>query len=904
MEVDPDDKTLVKFDPSRVDSTQPVLVFPFSTRPLFPGVFQPCEVTHEAMAAALVAAKASSHPYIAVFLPRADDDGKTVEMATVADPEQVHEVGTLAHIMRLSQTPRGVQVLLAGGSRVRITRVAQSEPVLLANLEEAVDEPVGDVVTDTAAASLGKAYAMEVMQTIKEILKLNPFFKEQMQLLLERTEIHEAGKLADFGAALTTADAQALQEVLGTLNVNERIEKTLLLLKKELELSKLQSEISKSVEDKMSANQRRFLLMEQLKQIKKELGLEKDDKEALSQKFTERIADKTVPEDAQKTIDEELQKLSLLETTSSEFNVTRNYLDWLTALPWGVYADENFKLAHAEAVLAEDHYGLDDIKERILEFIAVGALKGSTQGKIMCFVGPPGVGKTSIGTSIARALNREFYRFSCRRAHRRGRDQGPPPHVRRRDAGQADPVPQGDGVGEPGRPHRRGRQARPRLPGRPGVGAARGVGPESERHLCRPLPRRPRRPLEGALPVHRQRRRHDPRAALGPDGARPPLGVRPRREGRDHAAVPRAERAEGHGAARGALADRGRRRREPDPLVLPRGGRAQPPEADREDLPQGRAQGRAGDPAARRRVADAAADAAAEGSADMAAELKAAAAPPTPAGIDTEKHVGEGATAEAAAAAESEAAAAAEPPAMPLDWEKVVVGADQLADYVGKPTFQSERFYDTNPPGVVTGLAWTSMGGAVLYIETQPSLQGGGKGKAAAAEGGEGRGASGGGGGGGGIVRSTGQMGDVMRESTQIAHTFAKSYLREIDGENDYLESTQLHIHVPEGATPKDGPSAGITMVTSLLSLALGRPPRTDLAMTGEVSLTGMVLPIGGVKEKTIAAQRAGVTHLVFPKANERDWNELPDNLREGLTAHFAGHYSDVYEVAFPADAK
>ena len=174
-----------------------------------------------------------------------------------------------------------------------------------------------------------------------------------MQLLLERTEIHEAGKLADFGAALTTADAQALQEVLGTLNVNERIEKTLLLLKKELELSKLQSEISKSVEDKMSANQRRFLLMEQLKQIKKELGLEKDDKEALSQKFTERIADKTVPEDAQKTIDEELQKLSLLETSSSEFNVTRNYLDWLTALPWGVYADENLKLAHAEAVLAD-----------------------------------------------------------------------------------------------------------------------------------------------------------------------------------------------------------------------------------------------------------------------------------------------------------------------------------------------------------------------------------------------------------------------------------------------------------------------------------------------------------------------------------------------------------------------
>ena len=908
MEVDPDDKTLVKFDPSRVDSTQPVLVFPFSTRPLFPGVFQPCEVTHEAMAAALVAAKASSHPYIAVFLPRADDDGKTVEMATVADPEQVHEVGTLAHIMRLSQTPRGVQVLLAGGSRVRITRVAQSEPVLLANLEEAVDEPVGDVVTDTAAASLGKAYAMEVMQTIKEILKLNPFFKEQMQLLLERTEIHEAGKLADFGAALTTADAQALQEVLGTLNVNERIEKTLLLLKKELELSKLQSEISKSVEDKMSANQRRFLLMEQLKQIKKELGLEKDDKEALSQKFTERIADKTVPEDAQKTIDEELQKLSLLETSSSEFNVTRNYLDWLTALPWGVYADENLKLAHAEAVLAEDHYGLDDIKERILEFIAVGALKGSTQGKIMCFVGPPGVGKTSIGTSIARALNREFYRFSVGgltdvaeiKGHRRTYVGAMPGKLIQclKVTGSANPVVLIDEVDKLGRGFQ----------GDPASALLEVLDPSQNAtfvdhyldvpvdlskvlFLCTanvvdtiPGPLLDRMELVRLSGYVLDEKVEITRRYLEPN-ARKDMGLLEEHLQIEDGAV--------ENLIRWYCREAGVRNLQKQIEKICRKVALKVVQATQKDLP----------PDADVDAANGASDGAADGSADMAAELKAAAAPPTPAGIDTEKHVGEGATAEAAAAAESEAAAA-EPPAMPPDWEKVVVGADQLADYVGKPTFQSERFYDTNPPGVVTGLAWTSMGGAVLYIETQPSLQGGGKGKAAAAEGGESGGASGGGGGGGGIVRSTGQMGDVMRESTQIAHTFAKSYLREIDGENDYLESTQLHIHVPEGATPKDGPSAGITMVTSLLSLALGRPPRTDLAMTGEVSLTGMVLPIGGVKEKTIAAQRAGVTHLVFPKANERDWNELPDNLREGLTAHFAGHYSDVYEVAFPADAK
>ena len=407
--VESDDGGLVKYGPDNISTMPPVLVFPFSNRPLFPGVYQPCEVTHEALSAALVAVKASSHPFVAVFLPKKDEaTGEQPELANVTDPSQIHEVGTLAQITRLSQTPKGVQVLLLGGKRVTLERVLQTEPVMLAKVSEAKDE-------NSEAAdgpSLAKAYSMEVMQTIKEILKLNPFFKEQMQMILERTEIHESGKLADFGAALTTADAHSLQTVLGTLNVTERIEQTLILLKKELELSRLQSEISRQVEDKMSANQRRYMLMEQLKHIKKELGLEKDDKEALSTKFNERIEKKEVPAEVMKTIEEELAKLQLLEPASSEFNVTRNYLDWLTALPWGIHSQENFDLLRAEGILSEDHYGLDDIKERILEFIAVGSLRGTTQGKILCFVGPPGVGKTSIGKSIARALDRPFFRFS------------------------------------------------------------------------------------------------------------------------------------------------------------------------------------------------------------------------------------------------------------------------------------------------------------------------------------------------------------------------------------------------------------------------------------------------------------------------------------------------------------
>ena len=408
---------LVKYDPENISTMPPVVVFPFSNRPLFPGVYQPCEVTHEGLVEALLQIKQSHHPYVGVFLPRPNAKGEAVELATVTDPAQVHEIGTLAQIASLTQT-RDAQtkrtklaLLLHGGRRVKLDRVVQSEPVMLAKVDEVREEPRGEE-EDAPDPALEKAYSMEVMQTIKEILKLNPFFKEQFQMILERTEIHQSGKLADFGAALTTADAQSLQEVLSTVNVTQRIEKTLLLLKKELELSKLQTEISKQVEDKMSANQRRYMLTEQLKHIKKELGLEKDDKEALVTKFTERIEGKEVPAEPLKVIQEELLKLQSLEPASSEFNVTRNYLDWLTVLPWSIYSRENYELGRAERVLAEDHYGLEDIKERILEFIAVGALCGSTQGKIMCFVGPPGVGKTSIGRSIASALSREFFRFS------------------------------------------------------------------------------------------------------------------------------------------------------------------------------------------------------------------------------------------------------------------------------------------------------------------------------------------------------------------------------------------------------------------------------------------------------------------------------------------------------------
>jgi len=901
---------LTKYDPENISTMPPVVVLPLNTRPLFPGIFQPCEVTDHRLVQALNAAKASHHPYVGVFMPR-DLSGKGESaVQPVADASELHGVGTLAQIMRLSPTPQGVQVLLVGGKRVTIDRVVATPGLDDARvLEVKVKEAKDEIESDGAGPSLAKAYAMEVMQTIKEILKLNPFFKEQMQMILERTEVHEAGKLADFGAALTTAEPSALQEVLGTLNVVERIEKTLLLLKKELELSKLQSEISKSVEDKMSANQRRYMLMEQLKLIKKELGLERDDKEALTSKFTERIAQLEVPEEARKVIDEEILKLQSLEPSSSEFNVTRNYLDWLTALPWGKYSPEDFELARAESVLEADHYGLEDIKERIMEFIAVGALCGTTQGKILCFVGPPGVGKTSIGKSIASALNREFFRFSVGgltdvaeiKGHRRTYVGAMPGKLIQclKSTSTANPVVLIDEIDKLGRGYT----------GDPSSALLEVLDPSQNSTFLDHY-------LDVAVDLSKVLflcTANDTSTIPGPLLDRMEVVRLSGYVLDEKVEIARRYLEPAARKQMGMLEEHMRLTDEAVEELI----RWYCREAGVRNLQKHieKICRKVALKVVRRQQEEAGAVTAAAATEAQATQPSAAEA----AGCEPTGVTLSGGTAEERAAVvvqqvvtpgkrnaadESLDEAAAELPAAeelssaPAAVETIVVAKGDLADYVGKPPFQSERIYEANPPGVVTGLAWTSMGGAMLYIEVQPvgPTRGMRSGGAESDGDGEGDDRSGGS---GAALRHTGQMGDVMRESTSIAHTFARGYLHRLQPDNPFLESNALHVHVPEGATPKDGPSAGITMVTAMLSLALGKPPRADLAMTGELSLTGRVLPIGGVKEKTIAAQRAGIKRVIFPKANKRDFDELADNLREGITAHFAEQYEEVYKIAF-----
>lgn len=713
-------------------------------------------------------------------------------------------------------------LLLMGHRRLRRSQAVRRDPLVVA-IDHLKDEPYD------AGSDVLKATANEIVATIKDLLRINPLHKEQLQYFAQHAgDFHDPSKLADLAASLCGADDAKLQEVLGCLNVPQRLDKALLLLKKEVELSKLQADIGKRVEEKISGDQRRYFLMEQLRSIKKELGMEKDDKTALVQGFHDRLEPfkAGASEEVLRVIEDELKKLQALEPSSSEFNVTRNYLEWLTSIPWGHLSEERLDIPQATDVLDADHYGLEDVKERILEYIAVGALRGNTEGKIICIVGPPGVGKTSIGRSIARALNRKFYRFSVGglsdvaeiKGHRRTYVGAMPGKLVQclKATGVANPMVLIDEIDKLGRGYQ----------GDPASALLELLDPEQnatfvDHYLDVPID------LSKVLFVC---------TANVLDTIPSPL--------LDRMEVIRLS---------GYIADEKVRiaRRYLEPLAQKRTG------LQKQHVT----------------VTDEAMSALIEkycreaGVRNLQKQLekvyrKAAL-----------KLVRAGLTVAVPKAGEDGATAVPDDGAEVPEEHRLVVDVGDLHDYVGQPPFPPEQLYEKPPPGVVTGLAWTQMGGSVLHVECTVSERGEGKGR----------------------LRTTGQLGDVMQESASIALTYARAHLSRIDPDNTFFSESALHLHVPAGATPKDGPSAGCTMVTAMLSLALGHPVQPTIAMTGEVTLTGRVLPIGGVKEKTIAARRAGATTLFFPAANKTDFDELAADIKEGLDVHFVETYDDIF---------
>ena len=376
-------------------------ILPITQRPVFPGMMIPIIVSGEKMTDTMNAIYKSDSKIGGVVLASSIIEDKP------ATSDYLYKIGSTVKIIKITSIDNNTfQVMISALKRFTLTEVIAEEPVI----KWKVSHYYGDdklIINQEL-----KSYSLAIISSIKELIKSNSLFQEEMKLFLNRFSVEDPGKFADFVAAMTSAESGKIQEILETFDIKKRSEKVLVLLKEELEMSKLQSKITKQIEQQISKNQKEFFLREQLKQIKQELGLTKDEKSSEIEEYEERIKKLHLTEEAESRISEEIEKIKLLEPRSAEYTVSKNYLDWLTILPWGIYSEDNYEIIKAKKILDRDHYGLEDIKDRILEFISIGKMKGNISGSILCFIGPPGVGKTSIGKSVAEALNRKFYRFS------------------------------------------------------------------------------------------------------------------------------------------------------------------------------------------------------------------------------------------------------------------------------------------------------------------------------------------------------------------------------------------------------------------------------------------------------------------------------------------------------------
>lgn len=863
-----------------------VLALPVVNRPLFPGVVTSVTLTEPATIDALENLQKDNHnAYISVFLRRKHATGVSeggVLMPAhevITDPAELYSVGTFAQIHQLrrgvgslkpGQSDNGEEgsaasILLRGHRRVDLVSVDEIGPPIDVTISHwpRLDYTGGN---DTI-----RALSNEILSTIRDVAQLNPIFRENVQFFTMHLDANDPYRLSDFAASVCSAgNPEDLQALLEEKDPEMRLHKALVLLSREREVSKLQQEISAKVEEKMSESQRRYFLMEQLKSIKKELGMERDDKEAVIEKYRKQIKEYPhIPSDVMSTIDAELEKLSTLEMNSSEYTVTRNYLDWLCGVPWGVVSEENFDIRKARKVLDRDHYGLDDVKDVILEFIAVGKLKGSVQGKIVCLAGPPGTGKTSIAKSVASSLGREFFRFSVGglsqvseiKGHRRTYVGAMPGKIIQclKTTGTTNPVVLIDEIDKLGHGYQ----------GDPASALLEVLDPSQnssfqDHYLDIPvdisnilfmctaneLERIPE-PLLDRMEVIRLSGYDFPeKVAIA-----------------EQYLVPKSMKESGLMIEKTAISEdnsEADEKKDDEPEVTP--------EKEELETPLDKYVHAGNIPSTVGISKDAI---------ESLARWYC-----REAGVrNLSKHIDK-ITRKLALQVVAEDEGAPLTKKSQRKSETWYVSEENLKDYVGKPIFTSDRLYDKDPlpHGIVMGLAYTSMGGSALYIETQGIKRG-------LNDDGKPRG--------GGTLKATGKLGDVMLESSQIAYTVARARLADIEPNNRFFDHTDIHMHVPEGATPKDGPSAGIAMVTSMLSLALEKPIRNDLAMTGEVSLTGKVLPVGGIKEKIMGGRRAGVTTIILPGANQRDYDEIPEYLKEGLDVHFAHDYEEVYKIVF-----
>ena len=759
-----------------------ISILPLRNSVLFPGSIIPIDVGRKKSVKLVEEAISKERPVIGIVTQR---DARTEEPG----PSDLYMVGCAARILKVIKLAKdNFSVILQGVSRIRILEIGGQDPFMTARVQALPDSPASDVELD--------ALVLNVKDVAKRVIKLMPELPKEASALVD--SVVEPGQLSDVIISNLDVQVDEKQDVLETFDLKTRLRKVLQFLSRQLEVLKVREQINSQVQEEMGRNQREYVLRQQLKAIKEELG-EIDESGGDLDDFREKIVAAKMPPDTEKVAMKQLKRLKVMQPSSAEYTVMRTYLEWMVELPWSISTEDKLDIQAARDILNTDHYGLEKVKKRILEYLAVRKLKSDKKGPILCLVGPPGVGKTSLGRSIARSLGRKFIRISLGgvrdeaeiRGHRRTYVGALP--------GPDHPGHEEGGHEQPGLHARRGRQDGARLPRRPRGGAARGAGPGAEQHVRGPLPRDPVRPLERHVRRDGEHRGPDSAAAPRPDGDPRDARLHARREAGDRQAFLIPKQLEEHGLTNEKVTI--------EDSAVDEVIDSYTREAGVRNLER-----------------------------EMASVIR---------GVAVKVAEGEG-------------------PA-----EREDLGRAHRASSWDPAKHITEVAERTEEPGVATGLAWTRVGGDILFIEATKMY---GKGK----------------------LDLTGQLGDVMKESAQAALSFVRSRARWLGLEENFLEKTDIHIHIPAGAMPKDGPSAGVTMFTALASLLTGKPIRHDVAMTGEITLRGLVLPIGGIKEKVLAAHRAGIKRVVLPERNRKDVIEIPEQPRNEIEILFVKRMDEL----------
>jgi ATP-dependent Lon protease len=708
-------------------------------------------------------------------------------------PESIYSVGTAAMVMKMLKLPDGrVKILVQGLAKGMIKEYVQEKPLFVVRVQKVVEPSIGDVTLET------EALVRSVKEQSEKVLSLKGILSPDVLAILD--QIEEPGRLADLVASNLKLKIEEAQKILETFNPLQRLKKVNEFLSKEVQVSTMQAKIQSQAREEMSKTQREYFLREQLKAIKAELG-EIDDKAQEVNELREKIKKAKMPPEVEKEANKQLSRLEQMHPESAEATIVRTYLDWLVEIPWSVSTEDNLDIKKAKQVLDEDHYDLEKVKERILEYLGVRKLKEKMKGPILCFVGPPGVGKTSLGKSIARSLGRKFTRISLGgirdeaeiRGHRRTYIGSLPGRIIQgiKTAGSNNPVFMLDEIDKVGADFR----------GDPSAALLEALDPEqnfafSDHYLNVPFD------LSKVMFITTAN-------ILDPI----PPALNDRMEVINLAGYTSEEKLK---IAKQFLLLRQLEENgiTKDSLTL-------------------------SDEALLRIISQYTKEA---GVRNLEREI--------------------------ASVCRKVARKIAEDEKGPFQ-----VSSLNLHKYLGAPKYLPEEELEVNEIGVATGLAWTSVGGEILYVEATTM-----KGK--------------------GNLTLTGHLGEVMKESAQAALSYARSKAKELDLDPDFYEKLDLHIHVPAGAIPKDGPSAGVTMATSLISALTRIPVRKDIAMTGEITLRGRILPIGGVKEKTLAALRAGIKTVIMPRQNQKDLDEIPPYIRRRVNYLFVKDMDEILKKA------